>query len=214
MESLQRLSEQALDKLRETVAGQLSSPRFQHTISVEEEVARMGEYLLPQKILELRAAALLHDLTKELPLADHLEICRRFSVPCSEEAKRSSAVLHGFTAAEIISESYSDFATEDILSSVRKHTVGASDMSTFDKILFLADYIEPTRPYAACISLRKTFWSSLENAAPLERMLVLDDAIFTQIKQTLTHLLEKGSVIAPESLCLYNAYCKRIGFKG
>lgn len=169
----------------------------------------MGELLLPEKLSELRAAALLHDLTKELPLAEHLEICSRSETVCSDEAKLSSAVLHGLTAAEIIRESYPDFATDDILSAVRKHTVGAPEMSTFDKILFLADYIEPTRPYSSCISLRESFWASLLSAEPDGRLAILDDAIYREIRQTLSHLLEKGSVIAPESLSLYNAYSKR-----
>ena len=208
MESIRNLTEARLDSLRSSIKSRLSRPRFEHTLAVEDEIHRMGELILPGRICELRAAALLHDLTKELSLKEHLEIARRYGIVCSREAQSSSAVLHGFTAAAVIPESFPDFATPDLLSAVRKHTVGAEDMSTFDKLLFLADYIESSRPYPTCISLRRFFWESISSAAPEDRLSVLDAAVFLEIKQTLSHLIEKGSSIAPESLLLYNVYAK------
>lgn len=193
-----------LSELRQSISKRLSSARFAHTLSVEREARRMAEILLPHKTLELCAAALLHDLTKEMSLDDHLEIMQRHRVTCSDEARLGGAVLHGFTAAAVISEQFPLFAREEILSAVRKHTVGDYEMSVFDKILFLADYIEQTRTYPDCVSLRESFWSRITSIGKEEREAALNSAVYTEIRQTISHLLKKGAVIAPESLALYN----------
>lgn len=208
------MTERMLSELRQAVSERQSPSRFAHTLSVEREVERIAAFLLPQKAPELRAAALLHDLTKELPLAEHLRICNKHGIVCSWEAQGSVAVLHGFTAAALISESFPLFAREEILSAVRKHTVGDAEMTVFDKILFLADYIEETRAYCDCALLRESFWSALRSANAKERESTLDLAVCTEIRQTLSHLLQKGAVIAPESLPLYNRYAAHKDWKG
>ncbi len=214
MESLPLLTEQSLTELRQSVRESESPSRFAHTCSVEAEVERIAKLLLPEKVLPLRAAALLHDLTKELPLKEHLRICSRHEISCSAEAASSVAVLHGLTAAEVIRERFPLFASEEILSAVRKHTVGAAEMSAFDKILFLADYIESTRSYPDCIALRESFWRSIVSCDDNARSSVLDFAVYTEIKQTLSNLLQRGAVIAPESLPLYNRYAARKDWQG
>ena len=62
------LNDAALDALRERVKGTMSEKRFAHTAAVERMVVRLGELYCPELIPELRAAALLHDITKEQPL--------------------------------------------------------------------------------------------------------------------------------------------------
>ena len=208
------MTDEMLVRLREDISRRLSDERFAHTLSVEREVNDIADRLLPDRVGELRAAALLHDLTKELSLSEQVRICRENAVVCSNEALTSGAVLHGFTAALQIPSLYPCFASPDILSAVRYHTVGHPMMSTFDKILFLADYIESTRRYPDCIALRERFWNEINSVSSDQYLTSLDAAVFTEVKQTITHLLKKNAVIAPESLALYNAYAARKDWQG
>ena len=67
-------NEKDLRSLSDVVERRLSDKRFLHTKGVEEEIVRLGEIYLPDKIPELRAAALLHDLAKELPIEEQIAI--------------------------------------------------------------------------------------------------------------------------------------------
>ena len=64
-----------LDGLRERVGTYMSEKRYAHTVAVEDMAARMSKYLCPEKTNVLRAAALLHDITKELTAEEHIKIC-------------------------------------------------------------------------------------------------------------------------------------------
>ena len=208
------ITEEMLDRLRQEIGRELSPHRFAHTVSVEQECTRLADILLPEKTAELRAAALLHDLTKELSRDEQLLICRDYGIRASDEAMESAAVLHGMTAAAILPKRFPDLATDEICRAIAKHTVGAAEMTVFDKILFLADYIEPTRRYDACLSLRKHFYEELDARGATDAVGVLDRAVMTAVCQTLTHLIQKRMTIAPESLTLYNALSKRKDFLG
>ena len=214
MEFVSQITDETLSALRQRVSEILSEPRFSHTLAVEKEAVRICELILPNQTNEMRAAALLHDLTKELALNEQQKICLENNIRVSNEAFASAAVLHGMTAEVKIREHFLAFATDNVLSAVRNHTVGHPQMTVFDKILFLADYIEETRPYPDCASLRRDFWEKISKANSESYVAILDSAVFRELHQTLLHLLKKQVVIAPESLDLYNAYVARKDWQG
>ena len=96
------ITETELSALSSSVAARLSEKRFAHTKGVEEEIVRMGAIYLPDRIPELRAAALLHDVAKELPLEEQIAICREEGDRELETATRSPAILHGHAAASCV----------------------------------------------------------------------------------------------------------------
>ena len=214
MEFVPQITDEMLSALRQRVSEILSESRFSHTLAVEKEAGRICELILPNLANEMRAAALLHDLTKELALKEQQKICLDNDICVSKEAFLSAAVLHGMTAEVKICELFPAFATSNVLSAVRNHTVGHPQMTVFDKILFLADYIEETRPYPDCAALRLDFWEKISKATHESLISILDSAVFRELHQTLLHLLKKQVVIAPESLDLYNAYVARKDCQG
>ena len=130
-------SEIKLSELREKLKLLLSAKRFSHTIGVEKCAAAIGAVLMPDSIEELRAAALLHDVAKEICIDEQLELLRESKFPLTDEDAATAGVIHSFTAPLIIKRDFPDFANDNILSSVEKHTVGAESMSVFDKIIFI-----------------------------------------------------------------------------
>ena len=210
MEAIQ-ITDEMLAHLRLAVRERMSDNRYQHTLSVEGECARLASYYFPEKENALRAAALLHDVSKALSTEDHLLLAEHARIPLPRGAERFPAVLHSYTAEAVIRLHFPEFASEEILSAIRRHTVGHPNMSTFDKLLFLADYIEPTRRHESCRALRREFYAALNDAgsAP-EAALALDRAIYRAVSQTVTHLEAEQLPILPETYEVYKAFSERI----
>ena len=186
------ITETELSALSSSVADRLSEKRFAHTKGVEEEIVRMGAIYLPDRIPELRAAALLHDVAKELPLEEQIAICREGGDRELETATRSPAILHGHAAAYLIPKTYPKYDLPEIISAIYKHTTGAEKMSTFDKLLFLADFIEPNRPWTFCRDAREKFWSSMPDD-PDARLRHLDLTVLSVLTFTLDYLRSRGT---------------------
>ena len=201
-------SEDELRTLSNSVRATLSEKRFRHTEGVEEEIVRMGKIYLPDRIDELRAAALLHDVAKELTVEEQIAICREHGDPELETAIRSPAILHGHAASYLITKSYENYALPEIISAIYKHTTGAEKMTVFEKLLFLADFIEPNRPWQYCQKARQTFWE-LMPSDPNERLRHLDLFVLSVLEFTLRYLTERGTVPDPATERAANALRKQ-----
>ena len=139
----------------------LSDERFLHTLGVMRAAELLGEYCLPGFSEELKAAALLHDVAKELSIDEQKRIIIDGGGTVTDEDELCAPVLHSFAAPYLVAAKFPKYATENILSALRYHTTGSDMMSVFDEIIFLADFIEDTRPYKACIELRDELLSPL-----------------------------------------------------
>ncbi len=177
-----------LEILRDEVRKRVSEKRFLHILGVERCAERIGKKLLPKKIENLRAAALLHDITKELPASEHINMLQAAGFNLKEEDKATVGVLHSFSAPIVIKKDFPEFAVSDILSAVFKHTVGDKDMSIFDKIIFVSDYAEDTRTYDSCITVRERLFDKFEYLSDFEAERRLDEACIASIDGALSAL--------------------------
>ena len=151
-----------LRALRERIKPYLKEKRYSHTLEVEEEAARIGAVYLPHKIGKLRISALLHDITKRAPLEKQLQYCEEFGIMLSAGDAASPKVFHAITAAALARRDFADTVDEEIISGIRWHTTGCDRMSLFSAILYLADYIEPTRDFPDVDVLRKACYEDLD----------------------------------------------------
>lgn len=192
------ITDAALAALREDVSSRLSPRRAEHTLGVERAAVYMAERLCPEKLPLLRATALLHDITKEYSFEKQLKICDEFGIILRDDEMASPQVLHAITAAAVIPIEYPTFATPELCGAVRWHTTGRADMTTAEKIIFLADYIEDGRKYAGCMALRTAFTAQLDalcdcgEANMVERLACLDRAVLAELDGTLASLQERG----------------------
>ena len=106
--------------------------RFAHSISVGH-------------MFSARAAGILHDWEKLLPDAETIELAERFRIQTEAPYQKIVGLLHGPLAAKTLPAIY-PWLSEQILSAIQKHTAGDRQMSKLDKILYVADLIEPLRP--------------------------------------------------------------------
>ena len=189
-----RFTEQQIQSLRLKVKERLSEKRYIHTLGVEEMAVEIGKACLPERIDELRAAALLHDISKEYSEAEHLNVAKRHNIIMSDEDMAAPALWHSITAGAVVSEDFPEYATSDVLSAVVNHTVGSWDMSTFDSIILLADYIEAGRKYQNCVSLRETFLHELSLSKDAEDSIrALDRAVFVSLDNNLKEFISRGA---------------------
>ena len=188
-----KFRENDIEILRQAVAKRLSEKRFLHTLGVEKMAVIIGEKCLPDKIDELRVAALLHDISKEYSEAEHFCVAKKHNILITEEEKNEPALWHSFTAGGVVLDDFSEYATADVLSAVYNHTLGSPDMSRFDEIILLADYIEEGRKYERCVTLRREFLLSLENAEDVsDAILALHKAVAKSLDNNIQEFVSRG----------------------
>ncbi|MBR2011195.1 MAG: HD domain-containing protein [Clostridia bacterium] len=200
-----------LSRLRERVEHTLSPYRFSHTKGVEDMAARLAALYVPQAQSMLRAAALLHDITKELSEEQQREILAAHEISLRPDEARLPKIFHAITASLLIPREYPDFADEALLSAVRWHTTGHGDMTVPEALLYLADYIEEGRRFGDCVRLRNMFF----DAAPEKMDMAARECHLWSVMQaalsvTVAGLEAKGAFVCPDTLAALENITKKL----
>lgn len=204
---MKKITESDILALREKVRGYLTEKRYLHTLAVEREAARLGELYLPEKIAELRCAALLHDITKRCDFEKQLQYCSEFDIIVGDYDTLSPKTFHSKTAAALAIRDFPEFATDDVLSGVRWHTTGHDNMTVFEAIVYLADYIEDTRTFPDCVKLRKYFYDGLE--AGDDKEMLLYRTMIKSFDMTIRGLIDDNAPIDVDTVSARSFYIKR-----
>ncbi|MBE6604338.1 MAG: HD domain-containing protein [Ruminococcaceae bacterium] len=201
----------ALDSLRACVGKSMSQYRFSHTLGVEQAVAVLAALYLPESAVELRAAALLHDITKEWPQNRAEAFMRAHAIALRPDEAASPKIWHGITAPLVIAAEFSAFATPTVLSAVRWHTTGHADMTLPEALLYLADYIEPGRTFADCVALRRAFFEAEpEKMDMTARLRHLWQILLLSFDDTLAALAAEGAPTCADTLAARSFAAKMI----
>ena len=196
-----KIDEIALEQLRNAVMESMSPKRFLHTAAVEEMVARLCELFCPQHTMQLRAAALLHDITKEISTEQQIALCKKYQLPVTNEDLCAPKTFHARTAAAIIPDAYPAFADPLIVNAIRWHTTGREDMTLTEKLLYLADYIDESRTFENCVLLRKYFWdANPQEMCDEERLALLQATMLLSYRMTIEDLLSDGAPVAIDTI--------------
>ncbi|UTR09326.1 bis(5'-nucleosyl)-tetraphosphatase (symmetrical) YqeK [Evansella sp. LMS18] len=169
----------------------LKPRRFEHTERVTEEAERLAG-LYGADVGKARLAAILHDYAKYRSP----EEMRQTVIEAGLNRKLlffGDEILHSFVGAYYIKEELG-MEDEDILSAVRYHTTGRAAMKELEKIIFLADYIEPGRSFPGIEEVRETAKVSL------------DEACLLSLKNTIGFLVKKKKPVYPDTFEAYNYY--------
>lgn len=200
------ISDSEIEALRGKVAVLMSEKRYLHTLAVEDMAGRLSDLYCPEKKSKLRAAALLHDITKELSSDDHITICREYGEELSAEDLRAPKTFHARTAAVLIPMEFPGFSDIEIINAVRYHTTGCAYMTLFEKIIYLADYIDETRIFEDCVKLRDMFWSAQPQKMSLdERMKHLDAVLLEALNMSISSLINDGKIISCDTVSARNS---------
>ena len=174
-----------LSELRCVALSMLKPKRVPHVLGTEETAAALAvRWGVDEETA--RRAALLHDCTKLFSREQHLALCRQYNREVDAVELQEEQLLHAKTGAIIAGEVFG--AGDDIYQAILYHTTGKADMTTLQKIIYLADYIEPTRSFCDLEALR---------ALAMED---LDAAMLTAFTMSVDHLERKGGVVHPNSI--------------
>ena len=205
-------NEKKLDAIRAILAQYEEPRRLEHTMNVYRECLWFAKKfkLSEEDTYTVAASSLLHDITKELSVEEHIELAKRNGRVLSEDELRSPKTLHAITAEYAVRERFSSFASEGVCQAVRFHTTGNENMSVFDAIIYLADYIEDTRTFEDCVYLRNYFWSAEPSKIKLTiREEHLWRTVLLSLDMTVSDLEKNQKYISEATLLARSALAKR-----
>lgn len=182
------------------IKNEMGADRFNHTLAVAKESLRLAEFYNLEKTdaKRLFVAALLHDYTKAHDSEKQLALAKEYAIFLSQDDLDSPPVLHSRTAAAVCRALFPHDTDDEICEAIRCHTVGKKDMTLFDKLLFLADYIEETRTHPICLETRKAFYESLLSGHNKEA--VLNQTLRQVLQNTVDYLAKQGKTVHSDSL--------------
>ena len=181
------------EALMQAVQMRMSEKRFKHVLGVEETAVALAERFdaSPEKA---SIAALTHDYAKERSDEEfQLAIERGDYSNKSELLKYGNAIWHGVVGADFVAREL-EITDEEILTAIRLHTTGAAEMNLLDKIIYVADYIEPGRNFPGVEDARVIAFSDL------------DQAVAFETKHTLAYLIESETPVYPKTIETYNRW--------
>lgn len=183
----------------ELVRQGLKAPRFEHTLRVIEMAGELAERF-KESTEKAKLAAALHDYAKNWPVED-LETYIINNHLSNDLLTYDSELWHGPVASHVMENEYS-ITDSDVLQAITYHTTGRAGMTNIEKIVYLADYIEPGRDIPGIEEVR---------AASLQS---LDDACWLVARNTLNYLIQKKVTIHPDSVHAYNDLTRIIHTEG
>jgi len=187
-----------LNKLYNHIEKALPPKRYQHTLGViKVAVSLAKQYGINEHRAEI--AALLHDVSKCMSLEE-----LHSYIDCDETLKyygTMGELLHGF-AGSVYAKQELGIYDEDILSAIKYHTIGRRGMTTLEKIIYIADAIEPNRDYPNVDFIRE------------KAKTCINDAILFEVDRKLKYLLKIDATIHPNTVDMRNCILGELKNKG
>lgn len=179
------------EQLVQNVKQRMSEKRFKHVLGVEKACIELAQRygVNPTKA---SIAGLTHDYAKECSDKVFEQTIRNYNLD-PQLLKWGNNILHGVVGQYIVKEEL-HLVDEAILHAIEVHTTGDKQMTTLEKVLYVADYIEENRVFPGVTKARELAKQDL------------DETVCFETKQTLSFLVEKKSPIYPKTLVTYNYY--------
>lgn len=189
------MAKEDIAELRAKIKKTQDKKRFEHTLGVTYTAACLAMcYDIDTGRAEI--AGLLHDCAKCLSNEKKISLCKKQSIEINLTEAKNPFLLHAKAGAYLAQYKYG-IRDEDILNAVRYHTTGRPGMSTLEKIVFIADYIEPGRSHSERLpELRRLAFQNL------------DRALVEILKDTLSYLESTENEIDPMTQRTYDHYSK------
>lgn len=159
-------------QIKKTLKKELDKDRFEHTLGVMYTAGCLA-MAYGYDIEKAELAGLLHDCAKCIPNSSKIKMCEKNGIEITEIERKNPFLLHAKLGAFLAKDRY-EVEDAEILHAIKVHTTGAPNMNMLDKIVFIADYIEPMRDKAEHLAqIRKTAFSSIDDALKM----ILSDTI-------------------------------------
>ncbi|TYQ15933.1 UNVERIFIED_CONTAM: putative HD superfamily hydrolase involved in NAD metabolism [Acetivibrio alkalicellulosi] len=178
-------------KLKECI----SEKRYIHSLNVMDTAIELA-LRYGQDEEKAAIAGLLHDCAKDIGIDEIFTICEKHKLNVNEVEMLQPKLLHGPVGAVVAMEEF-NVHDEDILNAIRYHTLGRENMTILEKIVFIADYIEPGRDFIGIEEVREIAFEDL------------DKTMIISIDNIISHIIAKGVLIHPIAIDTRNDIIKK-----
>ena len=174
------------DKITEYIKSELKKQRYEHSLRVKDTAINLAKkYEVDEKKASI--AALVHDCAKYLDYETLIKHSKEWGYKIDSVSKANPSLLHGVAAANI-AKTKMGIEDEDILNAIIYHTTGRKNMSKLEKIIYLADYIEPGRKFPTIELLREKTYNNL------------DEGLLFSFDNTIKFIIDRGQLIHKDTI--------------
>lgn len=174
------------EDIKNEILQRIGEKRYNHTLRVMKTAVELARnFGIDEEKAQI--AGYLHDCAKIKDQDELFKEAKIYNLNLTEDMKRAPQIIHGYLGAKIANKRY-HIDDIEILSAIESHTTGKENMSDLDKIIFLADYIEPMRNF-----------DGVEEARKLSKI-NLDEAMLFSLNNTIEFLCSKDEYIALDTI--------------
>ena len=173
-----------MEQLEPIVIRLLNPNRVKHVLGCRDTAVELARYWGADEEDAARAG-ILHDITKAIDGPLQLTLCEAYGKILSDFSRKYPKTLHALTGSLVAERIFGE--NREVVSAIEHHTTGKADMSLLEKIIYVADYMEPNRDFPGVEELRKLAYSDITAALKLG------------LEMTLAHLNRQGNEVSPES---------------
>ena len=173
-----------MEELEPVVTGLLKKSRVNHVLGCRDTAVELAKRW-GADVTDAARAGILHDITKAIDGPLQLTLCREYGTILDDFSIRYPKTLHALTGSLVAERIFGE--NEAVVSAIRHHTTGKANMSLLEKIIYVADYMEPCRDFPGVEKLRELAFTDIDAALKLG------------LEMTLVHLANQGNEVSPES---------------
>lgn len=191
------MSNYKLDKMKRRVRTHLDKERFEHTLGVMYTAGALA-MRYGADLESALVAGLLHDCAKCLSAEKKIRLCEKYKLKITESEQKNPGLLHAKLGAHLAAIKY-DIENTEITDAIAYHTTGRPEMTLLDKIVYIADFIEPNRNEAPNL--------------PKVRQLAftdIDECLYVILEDSLAYLKTRHEVIDPMTEQTYFYYKRKM----
>ena len=174
----------SLEELEAAVVKLLKPNRVAHVLGCRDTAVELAHIWGADKTDAARAG-LLHDITKALDGDLQLTLCRAYGIILDNFSTQNPKTLHALTGSLVARRIFGE--NDAVVSAIRSHTTGKANMNMLEKIIYVADYMEPNRDFDGVDELRRLAHTDIDRALKLG------------LEMTLAMLQQQGREVSPES---------------
>ena len=173
-----------MDKLEQVVISLLKPNRVAHVLGCRDTAVELAKHW-GADVTDAARAGILHDITKAIDGPLQLTLCEAYGKILSDFSRRYPKTLHALTGSLVAKRIFGE--NDAVVSAIEHHTTGKADMNLLEKIIYVADYMEPNRDFPGVEKLRELAFTDIDAALKLG------------LEMTLEHLKRQGAEVSPAS---------------
>ncbi len=183
------------------LATMLTPDRYRHSIGVMETAEKMALHF-GESAEKAKIAGLLHDCAKDIDKSIMVDMCDSLGVVLDPTKREQRSLIHADLGAKLLETEFGIF-DEEVALAVKNHTLGREEMTNLEKILYLADIIEPNRKH----------FPGIEEIRRLS-MADLDCAMLCAVDHTVDHLMHRHKPLHSQTLATQQYFARICQKKG